>query len=88
MQKTKIEYYCDVCGKKIVKVMFTLAYNARFYAAHGEKFEEDSAHYEDIRHYCTKCAEPFIDVFGLHMYETTAKLDADENYRKGVKEDA
>lgn len=88
MQKTRIEYYCDVCGKKIEKVMFTLEYRARFYSAKGEKFDENSGHYVDTGHYCTKCAEPFIDVFGLHMYETTAKLDADENYRKGVKEDA
>lgn len=79
MQKTTIRYYCDVCGKRIEKVMFTLEYRARFYSAKGERFEEHSGHYSDNRHYCTKCAEPFIDFLGLHMYKTTALLDAESN---------
>lgn len=77
MQKTTISYYCDACGKKIVNVMFTLEYRARFYSAKGGKFEENSGHYSDTRHFCTNCAKRFIDVFGLQMYETQALLDAE-----------
>lgn len=79
MQKTKIEYYCDACGRKIKKVMFTFEYRARFYSAKGEKFEENSGHYVDTKHYCMECATDIIDVFGLHMYRTQALLDAENN---------
>lgn len=88
MQKTTISYYCDVCGKKIEKVMFTLSYCAAFNYDNEGTFMQSSERDTSTEHLCLKCAAPYIDIFGLHIYETQALLDADESYRKGGKHNA